>query len=66
MLTTLYTIARGAVIREESRGAHYRRDFPATDSARWLRNTIIRQSGETIELTTSPVRITTLPAEGGD
>jgi succinate dehydrogenase/fumarate reductase flavoprotein subunit len=58
MLTTLLTIARSALMREESRGAQYRRDFPHTDNERWRRNTMIRRTGEELELSTSPVRTT--------
>jgi len=29
--------------REESRGAHLRRDFPETDDARWRRHIAVRR-----------------------
>jgi succinate dehydrogenase / fumarate reductase flavoprotein subunit/fumarate reductase flavoprotein subunit len=31
-------IARAALVRDESRGSHYRADFPQPDDARWLKN----------------------------
>jgi succinate dehydrogenase / fumarate reductase flavoprotein subunit/fumarate reductase flavoprotein subunit len=36
-------IARAALVREESRGSHYRADFPQPDDARWLKNVFLRQ-----------------------
>lgn len=57
MLTTLRTIARSALLREESRGAHYRRDFPQTDDARWLCNTVVRLNGEQLDISTGPIRV---------
>jgi succinate dehydrogenase / fumarate reductase flavoprotein subunit len=33
-------IARGALARDESRGAHYKPDFPERDDANWLKTTI--------------------------
>jgi succinate dehydrogenase/fumarate reductase flavoprotein subunit len=60
MLATLQAIARSALLREESRGAHYRRDYPQTDNERWLRNTVLRQRGEDLEIGTAPVRRTKL------
>jgi L-aspartate oxidase len=36
-------IARSALFREESRGAHARTDFPARDDARWRRHTLLRE-----------------------
>jgi L-aspartate oxidase len=38
-------VVRGALAREESRGAHRRRDFPETDDARWRRR-IVQSMGE--------------------
>jgi L-aspartate oxidase len=35
-------VARSALAREESRGAHYRTDFPAHDDARFLKHSIIK------------------------
>lgn len=36
-------VIRSAIQREESRGAHYRTDFPETDDAHWKRNIIVSQ-----------------------
>jgi fumarate reductase flavoprotein subunit len=40
MLKVALTVAYGALLREESRGAHSREDFPARDDANWLKRTI--------------------------
>ncbi|MEL7045266.1 MAG: fumarate reductase flavoprotein subunit, partial [Pseudomonadota bacterium] len=42
MIKVALTIASGALAREESRGAHYREDFPRRDDAAWLRRTLVR------------------------
>ncbi len=39
-----------ALARTESRGAHYREDFPNRDDANWLKHTLARQDGERIVL----------------
>jgi succinate dehydrogenase/fumarate reductase flavoprotein subunit len=39
-------IARAALWRTESRGAHYRTDFPRRDDEHWSVHSIIRQGAE--------------------
>jgi succinate dehydrogenase / fumarate reductase flavoprotein subunit len=33
-------VTLGALARDESRGAHYKPEFPQRDDARWLRSTV--------------------------
>ena len=40
MIKVALTVALGAYLREESRGAHSREDFPSRDDANWLKRTI--------------------------
>ena len=41
LVTLAHLVARSALIREESRGSHYRLDFPARDDQRWQRHTFV-------------------------
>jgi len=41
MIKIALTVAYGALLREESRGAHSREDFPKRDDANWLKRTIM-------------------------
>jgi len=43
-------IARGALARQESRGSHFRTDYPTRDDARWLKHTLARLDGDQITL----------------
>lgn len=52
------TIVVGAVARDESRGAHYREDFPQRDDAQWLKHTLFYQTDKGPRLTYKPVVIT--------
>ena len=40
MLDIGHTIVLGALLREESRGAHSRRDFPERRDAEWMKHTV--------------------------
>jgi len=59
MLEVAHTITLGAHKREESRGAHYRRDFARRDDDKWLKHTIARigPDGEPL-MTSREVNIT--------
>jgi L-aspartate oxidase len=43
MLAVAAAVARSALARTESRGAHQRLDFPATDDAGWRRHTLVNK-----------------------
>jgi fumarate reductase flavoprotein subunit len=45
MLKVALCIATGALARSESRGAHFREDFPRRDDARWLKRTLATWQG---------------------
>jgi len=65
MLLLLEIIARAAIMRTESRGAHYRRDFPNMDNVNWLKNIVIKQVAGEMHLETRPIVITKLiPPKG--
>jgi len=44
MLKIAISIAYSALIRTESRGAHYREDHPERDDLHWLKRTIVKWS----------------------
>jgi succinate dehydrogenase / fumarate reductase flavoprotein subunit len=55
------TIVAGALAREESRGAHYRSDFPKRDDGTWLRHTLAVRTPEGPQLSHAPVTVTRFP-----
>ncbi len=55
-LTVAEAVARAALMREESRGAHSRTDFPDYDERWGGRNIVIRKSADGMQLEPRPVR----------
>ncbi len=55
------TIVVSALGREESRGAHYRADFPTRNDTTWLRHTRSRRQPDGPQLTYTPFTITRFP-----
>lgn len=53
-------VCRSALLRTESRGAHYRSDYPDEDNDRWLKNIWIRKLGAAMKLEAVPVPMTTV------
>ena len=58
LLDVAETIVASALAREESRGAHYRSDFPRRDDADWLKHTLAYQTPEGPSLRYALVTIT--------
>ncbi|MBK9243314.1 MAG: fumarate reductase flavoprotein subunit [Burkholderiales bacterium] len=52
MLKLALTVAYGALVRTESRGAHFREDFPRRNDAEWLKRTLATWKNESDTLPT--------------
>ncbi len=61
LLEIAQTIVVSALGRKESRGAHYRADFPTRNDEAWLRHTLCHRSPDGPLLSYSPVTITQFP-----
>jgi succinate dehydrogenase/fumarate reductase flavoprotein subunit len=57
MLVASELIARSALIREESRGAHYRGDFAKSDDTNWLKNIYLSRNGVGLKSWTESVKL---------
>jgi succinate dehydrogenase / fumarate reductase flavoprotein subunit len=58
MLDCAEAIVLSAIERKESRGAHYRTDFPERDDDNWLKHIMVTRDGDEPKLSYSPVTIT--------
>jgi fumarate reductase (CoM/CoB) subunit A len=71
MIRFARAMAGAALLRTESRGAHYREDYPELDDKNWLQNIVIRHTGnedalafETRECTPGPEYTETVAVAG--
>ncbi len=48
-------VCRAALERTESRGSHFRTDYPAEDNRRWLKNIVLRKGNTGINIEAKPV-----------
>ncbi len=60
LLTVSTMIVASALQRQESRGAHFRSDYPETDHSQALQNIYLQRQGEGMRLWLSPVQFTRL------
>ncbi|MCG6910748.1 MAG: succinate dehydrogenase flavoprotein subunit [Deltaproteobacteria bacterium] len=49
--------AESALNRQESRGAHFREDYPERDDEQWLKHTLAHLDGDTVRMSYKPVDI---------
>jgi len=61
MLLLARVVTLGALARNESRGAHYKPEFPDRDDANWLKTTRAKYVDGEIKLTYEPVDISMIP-----
>lgn len=58
MLDVTEAVSRSAIAREESRGSHFRTDFPARDDTRFQKHLLVKQKDSTMLISEAPVTIT--------
>jgi fumarate reductase (CoM/CoB) subunit A len=57
MVCTGQIVASAALYRTESRGAHYREDFPERDDTKWLKNVVVKLEAGKMLVTAMPVEL---------
>ena len=61
LLDVAETIVTSALARQESRGAHYRSDFPKRDDVQWLKHSVARRTPQGPTVAYEPVTVTRFP-----
>jgi succinate dehydrogenase / fumarate reductase flavoprotein subunit len=63
MVKLAKVITLGALLRDESRGAHYKPDFPERNDAQWLKTTLATWTPNGPEFRYTPVDVSLLTPE---
>jgi len=58
MLDLAEVVAVCALLRKESRGAHYRLDYPNRDDENWLKHSLAYKTADGVKVDYIPVTIT--------
>ncbi len=58
LIDLAWVTVESALARTESRGAHYREDYPKRNDAQWLKHTLASLSNDSVKLSYKPVKIT--------
>ena len=61
MLKISEMVCRSALLRTESRGSHFRSDFPEEDNANQLNNIVIQKQDDQMKISTTPVSFERIP-----
>lgn len=61
----LQAAARSALCRTESRGVHFRDDYPYTDNDSWLRESVVTFADGELRLTSRPITVTSMTPPKG-
>jgi succinate dehydrogenase/fumarate reductase flavoprotein subunit len=65
MVQLLEMAATSALLRTESRGVHYREDYPITDNDRWLKESVVTRTAKGFEVAQGPVTVTAMSPPAG-
>lgn len=66
MLLISEMVCRSALFRTESRGSHYRSDYPEEDNNNWLKNIVLRKADSGMRLESVPVSLDVVAPEGDE
>ncbi len=65
MVHLLKAAAMSALARTESRGVHFREDYPDTDNDHWLQESVVRYEGGGLSISKRPVTVTSVTPPSG-
>jgi succinate dehydrogenase/fumarate reductase flavoprotein subunit len=66
MLDTAKLIIDGALFRKESRGHHFRAEYPETDNKNWRKHTLVRKTDKGFDYSLKDIIYTKMPPKDGE